>query len=109
MIGGLDIFFDKAELAAIESLRRYLDEQLEPELAAHGEDFVPKDKMQSWTQKLAEFGLVNAPQPESAGGLGLSWKLHVQLIEELAYSSGDLAIAALVNGSAASMLVKLAP
>ena len=50
MIGGLDIFFDKAELAAIESLRRYLDEQLEPELAAHGEDFVPKDKMQSWTQ-----------------------------------------------------------
>ena len=49
MIGGLDIFFDKAELAAIESLRRYLDEQLEPELAAHGEDFVPKDKMQSWT------------------------------------------------------------
>ena len=32
MIGGLDIFFDKAELAAIESLRRYLDEQLEPEL-----------------------------------------------------------------------------
>ena len=72
MIGGLDIFFDKAELAAIESLRRYLDEQLEPELAAHGEDFVPKDKMQSWTQKLAEFGLVNAPQPESAGGLGVS-------------------------------------
>lgn len=109
MTSGLEMFFDQAELSAIENLRRYLDEKLEPELRAHGEEFIPKEKLLRWKTTLAEFGLVNAPQPEKYGGMGLSWKLHVQLLEELAYSSGDLAVAELVNTTAASMLDKLAP
>lgn len=97
------------EAAAVESLRRYLAEQIEPQVRAHGEGFIPKNKMREWTSALTEFGLINAPQPEEEGGLGLSWQLHVRLLEELAFCSGDLALSMLVTAAATSMLVKLAP
>lgn len=105
----IGFMFNEDERLAIDGLRRFLDERLEPELKELGDVFYPKEKIREWTMQLANFGIVNAPQPESAGGLGLSWRLHVQLIEELAYSSGDLTVALLVNAAATSMLLRLAP
>ncbi|MCC6479865.1 MAG: acyl-CoA/acyl-ACP dehydrogenase [Sphingomonadaceae bacterium] len=104
----MNFLFNEDERMAIGGLRRYLDEQLEPELKKLGESFYPKEKMIEWAGHLTQFGMINAPQQTEHGGLGMSWRLHVQLIEELAYSSGDLAVAMLVNASATSMLLKLA-
>lgn len=101
--------FNEEERQAIDGLRRYLDEQLEPELKKLGDTFYPKEKMVEWAGHLTQFGMINAPQPTEYGGLGMSWRLHVQLIEELAYTSADLTVAMLVNASATSMLLKLAP
>ena len=47
---------------AVDGLRRYLDDVIEPEFMAHGDDFIPREKMQKWMQSLAEFGLINAPR-----------------------------------------------
>jgi alkylation response protein AidB-like acyl-CoA dehydrogenase len=108
-MSNIGFMFNEDERLAIDGLRRFLDERLEPELKELGDVFYPKENIREWMMQLGEFGIVNAPQPESDGGLGLSWRLHVQLIEELAYSSGDLAIVALVNAAATSMLLRLAP
>ena len=107
-MSNINFLFNEDERMAINGFRRYLDEQLEPELQKLGESFYPKEKMVEWSGHLTQFGMINAPQQTEHGGLGMSWRLHVQLIEELAYSSGDLAVAMLVNASATSMLLKLA-
>ena len=78
-------FSDEVERDGIENLRKFLDEVLEPEIRRHGEVFIPKEKMIAWSRQLSDCGLLNAPFPEGEGGLGLSWRLHVQLLEELAY------------------------
>ncbi|UAB79859.1 acyl-CoA/acyl-ACP dehydrogenase [Erythrobacter sp. SCSIO 43205] len=103
----MNFLFNEDERMAIDGLRRYLDEQLEPELQKLGDTFYPKEKMVEWAGHLTQFGMINAPQPTEHGGLGMSWRLHVQLIEELAYSSADLTVAMLVNAAATSMVLKL--
>ena len=55
---------------ATDGLRKFLDDVIEPEFIAHGEGFIPKEKMVGWMKQLAEFGLINAPHPEAVGGLG---------------------------------------
>ncbi|QFT77499.1 MULTISPECIES: acyl-CoA dehydrogenase family protein [unclassified Erythrobacter] len=106
-MSNINFLFNEDERMAIDGLRRYLDEQLEPELQKLGDTFYPKEKMVEWAGHLTQFGMINAPQPTEHGGLGMSWRLHVQLIEELAYSSADLTVAMLVNAAATSMVLKL--
>lgn len=64
---------------AVDGLRRYLDDIIEPEFLAHGEGFIPREKMQKWARSLSEFGLMTAPHPESLGGLGMDWRTHLYL------------------------------
>ena len=49
---------------AVESIRRFLDEKLEPEIRAHGECFIERPLMQKWTSELAAFGHISAPHRE---------------------------------------------
>ena len=42
---------------AVDGLRRFLDEVIEPEFIEHGEGFIPREKMQKWLMALTEFGL----------------------------------------------------
>ena len=88
----------------VDSVRRYLDDKLEPEIRAHGEQFIPKPLMQTWTKALTEYGHITAPHPTEDGGLGMGWLTHLLIFEEIAYSSLDVAIPGFINAVAAELL-----
>ena len=91
----------------VESLRRFLDNKLEPEIRAHGQGFIPKPLMRQWTQALTAFGHVTAPHEERWGGLGLGWLTHLLVFEEIAYSSLDVAIPGFINACGAELVRRL--
>lgn len=90
---------------ATDGLRKFLDNVIEPEYLAHGEGFIPKQKMQDWSRQLAEFGLTCAPHPEEWGGMGMDWATHIRLFEEVAVSSMDIALPIVINSVAADLLI----
>ncbi|WP_339673952.1 acyl-CoA dehydrogenase family protein [uncultured Zhongshania sp.] len=92
--------------AATDGLRKLLDNVIEPEFLAHGEGFIPREKMSGWMKQLTEFGLINAPHPEEHGGLGLDWVTHLRLFEEVAYTSMDIAIPIVINIVGADLLIQ---
>ena len=94
---------------AVDGLRKFLDKEIEPEFMAHGEGHIPREKMQDWTQRLAQYGLTCAPHPEEYGGLGLDWVTHLRLWEEVAVSSLDIAIPLVINTVGADLLISAAP
>jgi alkylation response protein AidB-like acyl-CoA dehydrogenase len=89
---------------AVDGLRRYLDDVIEPEFRAHGEGFIPRDKMQKWMQSLAEFGLINAPHSCEWGGLEMDWVTHLRLFEEVAFTAMDIGVPVVINAVGADML-----
>jgi alkylation response protein AidB-like acyl-CoA dehydrogenase len=89
---------------AVDGLRRYLDDVIEPEFRAHGEGFIPRDKMQKWMQSLAEFGLINAPHSSEWGGLEMDWVTHLRLFEEVAFTAMDIGVPVVINAVGADML-----
>ena len=93
---------------AIDGLRRFMDDIIEPEFIAHGDGFIPKEKMLDWLTRLSEFGLVNAPHAAKHGGLDMGWITHGLLWEEVAFSSLDIALPILINASVADMLIHIA-
>jgi len=94
---------------AIDNLRRFLDQKIEPEFKAHGSGPVPRELMKDWTTQLAQFGLINAPHPAEYGGLGLGWQTHLMLYEEVVYTSSDIALPIVINTCAADLIMNLAP
>jgi alkylation response protein AidB-like acyl-CoA dehydrogenase len=100
--------FDEHERSAVESLRSFLDAEIEPKLRRIGEQPFERDELHRHFARLAEFGLLTAPVPETYGGLGQSWRLHLRLFEELVYTSVDLAIPVAINTVTASVLMTLA-
>jgi len=94
---------------AVDGLRRYLDDVIEPEFMAHGDGFIPREKMQKWAQSLAEFGLINAPREAQWGGLEMDWVTHLRLFEEVAVTSMDIAIPVIINAVGADLLASAAP
>ncbi|HBO3145816.1 MULTISPECIES: acyl-CoA dehydrogenase family protein [Pseudomonadaceae] len=94
---------------AVEGLRKFLDNEIEPKIRAHGEHFIPKNMMKSLVSALAEYGLIKAPHPEEWGGLNMDWVTHLRLWEEVAVSSLDLAMPILINVCAADLLINHAP
>ncbi|MBL4606882.1 MAG: acyl-CoA/acyl-ACP dehydrogenase [Pseudomonadales bacterium] len=90
---------------ATQGLRKLLDKTIEPEFIAHGDGFIPKEKMLGWMKQLAEFGLVNAPHPEEYGGMGLDWVTHLRLFEEVAYTSIDIGLPLVINTVVADLLI----
>lgn len=97
------------QVMAVDNLRRFLDEKMEPEVRTHGEGEFPREKLQAWTEQLADFGLTSSPHPENEGGLGLDWFTHLLLFEEVVYSSLDVAVPILINVTAADLMIRLAP
>ena len=94
---------------AVGGLRKFLDKVIEPEFKAHGEGFIPREKMQGWLQQLAQFGLIGAPHPEAYGGMGMDWVTHLRLWEEVGVTSMDIAIPIVINVVGADMLISNAP
>jgi acyl-CoA dehydrogenase len=105
----VNILPSEEQRAAIDSLRRYMDEVIEPELKSHGDGFIPREKMQGWMQGLTDFGLINAPHALEWGGLGLDWQTHILLTEEVAVTSIDLCLSLALNTVCADSLITSAP
>lgn len=95
---------------AVENLRRYLRDKVEPIYAKEFRDkFVPKDRLAAIMSALAEFGLVSGVVSAENGGLGIDWLTVAMLYEEVATTSADLSIPVLINSFGAILLEKLAP
>jgi alkylation response protein AidB-like acyl-CoA dehydrogenase len=93
---------------AVDGLRRFLDNEIEPKVREYVDEgrFIPKPQMKEFLTALSEFGLIRAPFPEEYGGLGLDWSTHLRLFEEVVYSSVDLAVPILINGGGAMALLR---
>ena len=94
---------------AVDGLRRYLDDVIEPEFMDHGDSFIPREKMQKWMQGLAEFGLINAPHDTEWGGLEMDWVTHLRLFEEVAVTSMDIGVPLVINAVGADLMANAAP
>jgi alkylation response protein AidB-like acyl-CoA dehydrogenase len=94
---------------AVESLRKFLDTQVEPAITAHGEGKVPKEQVRDWMMQLSQFGLINAPHPVELGGLGLDWVTHLLLWEEVAFTSMTVAGPSIMNCVTADLLIHNGP
>ena len=88
---------DEEQRMAVESVRRFLDDKLEPEIRGHGPGFIPRQLMQRWTSELTQFGHITAPHAEQWGGLDMGWLTHLMVFEEIVYSSLDVAIPGFIN------------
>lgn len=89
---------------AIDSFRRFLEAEIAPAVAEHGDGFIPKDDMGGLLAKLLPFGMGNGLIDQAYGGLGLSPLTVGLLFEELARVSPDLAIVALIQMEAGLLL-----
>ncbi len=89
---------------AIDSFRRFLEAEIAPAVAEHGDAFIPKDDMRELLVKLLPFGMGNGLIDQAHGGLGLSPLTVGLLFEELARVSPDLAIVALIQMEAGLLL-----
>jgi len=90
---------------AVDNLRKFLDRELEPEINAHGENYIPKEKIRNWSMRLAQHGLINAPHPVELGGMGLDWVTHLLLWEEVVCSSVAVALTVGLNTCIADLLI----
>lgn len=94
---------------AIDTLRRFLDSEVEPVVLEYKDRFIPKETMIQIIRGLTDYGLIVAPYPEEFGGLGLDWETHMRLFEELCYTSSDIGLALSINAIVADLLIKHAP
>jgi len=74
---------------AVDGLRKFLDNEIEPIVKEYYEKFIPVEKMKEIHKQLINYGLSIAPHPEEFGGMGLDWTTHLRLYEEVAYTSSD--------------------
>jgi acyl-CoA dehydrogenase len=100
----------EAQEQAVDSLRRYLDLEVEPIYnKTYRDRFVPREVLQPIMAKLSEFGLVCGGVAEQDGGLGLDWITNLMLFEEIAATSADLSVPVAINSFGAWILASLAP
>ena len=100
----MDFAYSDEQQMLIESLRKYLDAEIEPAFRQHGDGFIPRPLLQEWTAALTEFGLIKAPHSEEWGGFGMDWLTHLLVFEEVAYSSLDIAIPGFINCVGAKLI-----
>jgi len=103
------MLMNEDQALAVDGLRKFLDNVIEPKLKAHGEGFIPKELMVEIVSSLTDYGLISAPHPERWGGMDLDWVTHLLLWEEVGYSSIDIALPILINVCGADLLIRHAP
>lgn len=104
------VFRTEVQQLAVDSLRRYLDADVEPLYLKEFRDrFVPKERLHAVLRKLTGFGLISGIVGEDAGGLNLDWVTQMMLFEEVAATATDLTVPIVINSFAAQILEHLAP
>jgi len=93
---------------ATDSLRKFLDNEIEPIVKEYRDKFIPTEKMKEIQKELMNYGLTVAPHPEEYGGMGLDWTTHLRLMEEVVYTSSDLAVPSVINTVAIDLLINSA-
>jgi len=103
----MDFSLNEEQRMVLESLRKFLDAEIEPAFRAHGDGPIPREKMQRWMQELSEYGLIKAPHEEQWGGFGMDWLTHLLIFEEVAFTSLDIAVPGFINSVGAEMIRQL--
>ena len=103
------MFATEEQTLGIQSLRRFLDEKIEPEYLKLNGAPMEKSVIQGFLKDLAGFGLTSAPHPEAQGGMGLDWLTHLMLYEEVGVTAIDIALPILINVVGADLMLRLAP
>lgn len=101
------MFKTEEQTLACDMLRRFLDDQIEPEYLKVNDAPFEKDVIQGFLKRLAEFGLTSAPHPEEMGGFGLDWSTHLMLFEEVGVTAMDIALPILINVVAGDVVLRL--
>jgi alkylation response protein AidB-like acyl-CoA dehydrogenase len=104
------VFRTEEQQAAVDGLRRYLNDKVEPVFNKEYRDkFVPRERMGAIMRELTQFGLVSGVISEANGGTGIDWLTMIMLFEEVAATSADLSVPVLINSFGAYMVEQLAP
>lgn len=104
------VFRTEEQQAAIDGLRRFLDDKIEPIFNKEFRDkFVPREKMAEIMQQLTQFGLVSGAVSEANGGLGIDFLTMTMFFEEIAATSADLSVVVLLNTCGAVLIERLVP
>jgi len=104
----MDFQISDEQQMAVDSFRRFLEDEIRPAVAAHDDTFIPKDEMQKLLKQLLQFGLGNGLAAEEDGGMGLDPITLGLLFEELARVSPDVAIVVLIQEET-GLLLSAAP
>ena len=100
----MDFTLSEEQQLAVESFRRYVDDEVAPLIARYEDEPVPKDLMRGVLQRFAEFGVGNGLGPADHGGLELDALTAGLLFEQLAIVSPDLCVPALIQMESALLL-----
>ena len=104
----MDFQITEEQQIAVDSFRRFLDDEIRPAVQAHDDTFIPKDEMQALLKQLLQFGMGNGLASEDDGGMGLDSVTFGLLFEELARVSPDVAIVVLIQEET-GLLLSAAP
>src|SRR5260370_23047957 len=106
-----DVFSTEEQQAAVDGLRRFLNDKVDPIFSKQYRDsgLVPKEKMRELMQELTQFGMVSGALSEASGGMGIDFLTLTMLFEEVAACSIDISTVVLINTFGAKMLAELAP
>jgi acyl-CoA dehydrogenase len=105
------VFRTEEQQGAVDGLRRFLDDRVDPLFRGEYRDdvLVPKETMRGLLRELAQFGLVSGVVSEARGGMGIDFLTLTMLFEEVAACSLDLSTVVLINTFGARMIESLAP
>lgn len=95
-----------AQLLSIDSMRTFVQREIEPVANVLRHDAAPRDQLLELTQAVAEFGLPGIVIPKALGGHGVDWVTQGRLFEELAMGSVELASQVLMNMLATTLVMQ---
>ena len=104
-IGCMDFSISPDDQLAVSAFRKYLDKEVAP-LSAAPEEHFDKGQVRNALKGLLNYGMGNGLVAEEHGGLGLSPVTTGLLFEQLAETSPDLSIVALIQLEAGLLLAQ---
>ena len=99
----MDFSISSEDRLAVDAFRKFLDREILP-LAQTPEEFFDKELLRDALKGLLNYGMGNGLVAEEHGGLGLSPLTIGLLFEQLAETSPDLAVVALIQMEAGLLL-----
>lgn len=93
----MDFTLSEEQQIAVDSFRRFLEDEIRPAVAQYDDAFIPKEEMRGILKQLLQFGMGNGLAAEEEGGMELDPVTFGLLFEELTRVSPDVAIVVLIQ------------